>query len=80
MKSEDDRTINRVSKYLENQNQLKVAQLKSVLNYVENKTDCKSKIILDYFGDTTENCGICSCISTKKLRLRQRIALKSLTH
>jgi ATP-dependent DNA helicase RecQ len=56
MKSEDDRTINRVSKYLENQNQLKVAQLKSVLNYVENKTDCKSKIILDYFGEnTTEN-------------------------
>jgi hypothetical protein len=45
MKSE--RTIEQlidVSKYLENQNQLKVAQLKSVLNYVENKTDCKSKL------------------------------------
>jgi ATP-dependent DNA helicase RecQ len=67
MKSEDDRTINRVSKYLENQNQLKVAQLKSVLNYVENKTDCKSKIILDYFGEnTTENCVVYApTISTK---------------
>jgi ATP-dependent DNA helicase RecQ len=78
---EDDRTINRVSKYLENQNQLKVAQLKSVLNYVENKTDCKSKIILDYFGEnTTENCGICSyCISTKKTTPETKdIALKIL--
>lgn len=78
---EDDRTINRVSKYLENQNQLKVAQLKSVLSYVENKTDCKSKIILDYFGEnTTENCGICSyCISTKKTTPETKdIALKIL--
>jgi ATP-dependent DNA helicase RecQ len=78
---EDDRTINRVSKYLENQNQLKVAQLKSVLTYVENKTDCKSKIILDYFGEnTTENCGICSyCISTKKTTPETKdIALKIL--
>ncbi|MFT5252527.1 MAG: ATP-dependent DNA helicase RecQ [Flavobacteriales bacterium] len=67
---EDDRTINRVAKYLENQNQLKVAQLQSVLDYVENKTDCKSKIILDYFGEkTNENCGICSyCITSKKTK------------
>lgn len=65
---EDDRTINRVAKYLENQNQLKVTQLKSVLSYVSDTTHCKSKIILDYFGEkTTEDCSICSyCISLKK--------------
>ena len=70
---EDDRTINRVAKYLENQNQLKAAQLKSVLSYVSDKTHCKSKIILDYFGEkVTEDCGICSyCISSKKKKLNK---------
>jgi ATP-dependent DNA helicase RecQ len=70
---EDDRTINRVAKYLENQNQLKAAQLKSVLSYVSDKTHCKSKIILDYFGEkVTEDCGICYyCISSKKKKLNK---------
>ena len=62
---EDERTINRVSKYLENQNKQKVAQFESVLTYVKEKDVCKSKLILDYFGEkATTDCGICSyCIS-----------------
>ena len=62
---EDERTINRVSKYLENQNKQKVAQFESVLNYVNEKNACKSKLILDYFGEkAASDCGICSyCIS-----------------
>ena len=62
---EDERTINRVSKYLENQNQQKVAQFEAVLNYINEKKVCKSSLILDYFGETTNSdCGICSyCIS-----------------
>ena len=65
---EDDRTINRVSKYLENQNNLKKEQLKSVINYVTDKERCKSRIILEYFGEEkSENCGICSyCITLNK--------------
>ncbi|MDR6967824.1 ATP-dependent DNA helicase RecQ [Flavobacterium arsenatis] len=65
---EDERTINRVSKYLENQNTLKKEQLKSVIDYVTDKEKCKSKIILEYFGETqTKNCGICSyCITLNK--------------
>ena len=65
---EDERTINRISKYLENQNHLKIAQLKSVLEYVNEKNRCKSQLILDYFGETTSsNCGICSyCIQQNK--------------
>ncbi|MNS01468.1 ATP-dependent DNA helicase RecQ [compost metagenome] len=64
---EDERTINRVSKYLEKQNQLKKEQLKAVLYYVNEKKTCKSKLILDYFGEKTDaDCGICSyCISKK---------------
>jgi len=61
---EDERTINRVSKFLENQNQLKKSQLRSVLDYVADEKICKSRLILDYFGETeTSDCGICSnCI------------------
>jgi ATP-dependent DNA helicase RecQ len=65
---EDERTINRVSKYLETQNKQKVAQFESVLHYINEKKVCKSKLILEYFGEKTEtDCGICSyCISKKK--------------
>lgn len=65
---EDERTINRVSKYLETQNRQKVAQFESVLHYINEKKVCKSKLILDYFGEKAEkDCGICSyCISKKK--------------
>jgi ATP-dependent DNA helicase RecQ len=65
---EDERTINRVSKYLETQNKQKVAQFESVLHYINEKKVCKSKLILNYFGEKTQtNCGICSyCISKKK--------------
>ena len=66
---EDERTINRVSKFLEIQNNLKTKQLESVLKYVSTSNVCKSKLILAYFGeDKIENCGICSyCITLKKL-------------
>jgi ATP-dependent DNA helicase RecQ len=64
---EDERTINRVSKYLENQNQLKKEQFRSVLHYINEKTTCKSKLILSYFGEkASEDCGICSYCITKK--------------
>lgn len=65
---EDDKTINRVAKYLENQNQLKVSQLRSVLEYVNNKDQCKSRSLLSYFGETENNdCGICSyCVARNK--------------
>lgn len=65
---EDDRTINRVSKYLENQNNLKRAQLQSVLDYVVDDKSCKSRQLLNYFGEKdSKNCGICSyCITKNK--------------
>ena len=65
---EDDKTINRIAKYLENQNQLKVDQLESVLQYVNNKNSCKSQLLLAYFGEKeAKPCGICSyCISKSK--------------
>ncbi len=65
---EDERTINGISKYLELQNNLKKEQLKSVLEFVKDTENCKSKLILNYFGEKSEeNCGICSyCIGQKE--------------
>ena len=66
---EDDRTINRVSKYLEHQNQLKKEQLQSVIHYISEKNVCKNKLILNYFGEkTTVDCGICSFCITKNIK------------
>ena len=64
---EDERTINRISKYLDTQNKQKVAQFESVLHYINEKQVCKSKLILNYFGEKTDlDCGICSyCIAKK---------------
>ena len=65
---EDDRTINRISKYLESQNTNKKNQLNAVVNYVTDVSYCKSKLLLQYFGETvTANCNSCSyCKSLKK--------------
>lgn len=67
---EDERTINKVSKHLTRQNELKKEQLQSVLNYVVQKNRCRSKTILEYFGEkTTTNCGICSyCITLSNMK------------
>jgi ATP-dependent DNA helicase RecQ len=67
---EDERTISRVAKYLEAQNQLKTSQLKSVLQYIKEDTKCKSRLLLEYFGEAvTDDCGICSyCISKDKVK------------
>ena len=68
---EDDKTINRVAKYLETQNSLKTNQLEAVINYIKNDTVCKSKLLLDYFGEKIPNdCGVCSyCISKTKTKI-----------
>lgn len=68
---EDERTINRVAKYLEAQNKLKTEQLKSVLDYIKEEKICKNKLLLKYFGETsTKDCGVCSyCISKRKSKV-----------
>lgn len=68
---EDDNTINWISKHLTNRNVVKQQQLESVLDYVSDQKKCKSKFILDYFGEkNNENCGICSvCVSKIKSKI-----------
>jgi len=71
---EDEKTINRIAKYLEHQNQLKSAQLASVLHYVGDKTQCKRQLILSYFGEQkSSRCEICSfCLSQKQTKREVR--------
>ncbi len=76
---EDDKTINRIATIIEQQNKLKQQQVKSILEYVENNTTCKSMQLLNYFGEKNiKPCGICSvCTETKKNHKPQDInALK----
>ncbi|WP_396600694.1 ATP-dependent DNA helicase RecQ [Algibacter sp. R77976] len=65
---EDDKTINRISRTIEQQNKLKQQQVKAMLDYIENDSVCKSIQLLSYFGEKdAKNCGICSvCIKTVK--------------
>jgi ATP-dependent DNA helicase RecQ len=76
---EDDKTINRIARTIEQQNELKTKQVTSVLKYTNNSTLCKSKQLLSYFGETKlEDCGICSvCISTNdslsEIELKEKI-------
>ena len=68
---EDEHTVNRVSKFLTQQNALKVSQLQSMQQYVTDTTHCKSLMILHYFDEeTTTDCGTCSyCLAQKKVTL-----------
>ncbi|GFZ76773.1 ATP-dependent DNA helicase RecQ2 [Aquaticitalea lipolytica] len=77
---EDDKTINRISRIVQQQNDLKELQIKAVIDYVNNDRECKNKILLNYFGEkTTKNCGMCSyCISNKKSS--NAIDVKAITH
>ncbi|RXR20400.1 RecQ family ATP-dependent DNA helicase [Flavobacterium amnicola] len=70
---EDDRTINRVAKYLEKQNLNKKNQLASVVAFVSDELQCKSRLLLTYFGEKSEkDCGICSyCLSQKPKEFSQ---------
>lgn len=63
---EDNYTINRVVKNLENQNQIKNEQFNQMLYFVSDNSKCKSVLISNYFGEENPNeCGICSYCTSK---------------
>ena len=62
---EDEHTINLFAKTISSLNERKIENLQIMLDYVENKSVCRSAILLNYFGEqTTKSCGTCDiCIS-----------------
>lgn len=64
---EDEKTINRISKFLKTQNELKTAQLNSVIQYATDHKTCKSVFLLQYFGEENPpKCGICSVCTSEE--------------
>ncbi len=64
---EDDHTINRVKHHLLAQNKAKIEKVEAILQYTEDNTTCKSRLLLRYFGEQdTTDCGICSFCTTSK--------------
>jgi ATP-dependent DNA helicase RecQ len=76
---EDDKTINSVSRELEALNHKKESEVKSVLNYINDDTICKSVQLVRYFGEkSAEDCGICSvCASQESTPSKKEIQLIS---
>jgi ATP-dependent DNA helicase RecQ len=72
---EDDRTINKVTKYLKFYNNQKEKQQEYVINYINNGEICKSKFIASYFDEKNiKDCGICSiCLKRKDIEKAQLI-------
>ncbi len=64
---EDNRTINIISKNIEQRNQLKIEKIENLILFLENNKVCRSKQLLSYFNEIkTQECGICDvCISNK---------------
>jgi len=65
---EDDITINKIASNINKQNNIKSEKIKAVIDYVSNKSVCRSRYLLSYFGEeNTKNCGICDvCIKDTK--------------
>ena len=68
---EDDKTINRISKIIQQQNDIKHKQVSTVIDYINNDNECKTIQLLSYFGETNLSaCGVCSvCIEKKSTSL-----------
>ena len=76
---EDNYTINRVIKVLENQNQIKIEQYKQMLHFVSDTSQCKSVLISNYFGEeNTKNCRICSYCASKNKSETKSVSKKIL--
>ena len=65
---EDESSIYPYSKYIKSQAKNKSDKIAALLAYVENDKICRSRQLLEYFGEkTTNNCGICSvCLPHEK--------------
>ncbi|MGC1515668.1 MAG: RecQ family ATP-dependent DNA helicase [Maribacter sp.] len=64
---DDDRTINRFSHTIVEQNQIKIEKVSKILEYIENEDVCRSVQLLAYFGEKQGKvCGICDVCRRNK--------------
>lgn len=74
---EDDFTVNPLSPYIKQHYTNKKRKIDEVIRFVENKSICKLRMLLDYFGENRkENCGKCSyCLQKEKKTSRGNYVL-----
>ena len=77
---EDDYTINRISKNIEKQHQLKFEKLKSFVDYLQNKNICRNKQLLLYFNEiSNSNCGKCdNCLNKNKTEIPFKLVAETI--
>ena len=72
---EDNYTINRISKNIEQQNNLKYEKLKAVIQYINNTNTCRNTQLLAYFNEITAipcgKCDVCLKQQTKAPNIEQ---------
>jgi len=67
---EDDISIHPFSEFIQQQNNTKKRNISSVLSYIRNDKICRSKQLLEYFGETkVKACGICSVCKAENSEL-----------
>lgn len=70
---EDDITINPVAGFIRLHNESKKQKIEAVLKYVANNEKCRSRQLLEYFGEkNTKDCGICSVCRKKNSVLTRK--------
>lgn len=53
-------------------------KLEAVNHYIENKTECRSKLIVNYFNENSNaDCGVCDICLEKKRGLKQKTQFKT---
>ncbi len=74
---EDDITIHRISKHVDQRNRIKLQKQQAVIEYIENTTVCRVKLLLEYFNQTLDkDCGHCDIclnanITVKRINYRE---------
>ena len=63
---EDDRTINRFKKIIENQYRIKKEQAYKMLAFAKDMTHCRNQMLMSHFEESIEPCGFCDVCFKKK--------------
>lgn len=77
---EDATSIFPFSGYIKNQAKNKSDKISALLSYVENNEVCRSRQLLQYFGEqATGDCGICS-VCSKTVQIPKKEMIKNIYH
>ena len=67
----DVKQLNLSKESVEKRRSIEIKKANSIINYVKNQHQCRSSLLIDYFGEKNHsNCGKCDiCLQRKKLNI-----------